>query len=787
MEITDKEPTESTPEINYYSQCIPLIYIVKCIAFWPYFIYSYYAMSRTKKKIRSETRERIDLGLSQETINGIWGVVALGIAVVAALAFWDKAGPAGRLFTGISRALFGIGMFIIPIALVMLGIAFLKSIHRKVNRSAIVGTLLFVLSSLSIFYIWGIGDRAIRLAQGGYFGWLLGNPALRWLGFPAALVIFIFLLVVSMLVTLNVPVHKILFWRRELGDEEEKGADKVAPKPLQDNVVIKRGSEIIDGQAESLKPVAAKPVSSAASAANVAKKSEEEKDFVIKVSKSGKWIYPPVDMLHSDHETPRSGDINANVAIIKRTLSNFGIDVEMGEVSIGPTVTQFTLRPAVGVKLSRITALQSDLSLALAAHPIRIEAPIPGKPLVGIEVPNKKTALVGLRDLIDVEDFRKSKYFLPLALGRDVAGFPVYAGLEKMPHMLIAGATGTGKSVTINTLLLSLLYKHSPDMLKLILVDPKRVELTLYNGIPHLVTPVIVDTKKVVNALRWAVREMEKRYERLSEIGSRDIMSFNVKSASEKKDLMPYIVIVIDELADLMASHGKDVEAAIVRLAQMARAVGIHLIVSTQRPSVEVITGLIKANITSRVALQVASQIDSRTILDNSGAEKLLGNGDMLYQSGDTNSKMRRVQGAFVSEKEVKDVVDFIRKQAGEMEGMELEKSDGDLRAELNDAVAGTSVGADDDVDDDMFLQAKDTVIQMQKASASLLQRRLRVGYARAARLLDLLEERGVIGPGEGAKPREVFVSREGGGEPANLTASSVTQELQEEILTKEE
>ena len=471
--------------------------------------------------------------------------------------------------------------------------------------------------------------------------------------------------------------------------------------------------------------------------------------------------------MHSDKEQPRAGDINANVSIIKRTLAHFGIDVEMGEVSIGPTVTQFTLRPAVGVKLSRITGLGNDLALALAAHPIRIEAPIPGKALVGIEVPNKKSAIVGLRDLLEAEDYKKSKYYLPLALGRDVAGFPVYTGLEKMPHMLIAGATGTGKSVTINSILLSLLYKHSPDTLKLIMVDPKRVELSLYNGIPHLITPVIVDTKKVINALRWAVREMEKRYERLAEGGSRDIYSYNGKQSAERKEIMPFIVIVIDELADLMASHGRDVEAAVVRLAQMARAVGIHLILSTQRPSVDVITGLIKANITSRIALQVASQIDSRTILDAPGADKLLGHGDMLYQAGDANAKLRRVQGAYLTEDEVKDVVGFIKKQAEALGEARADVpttggTDVDLSADFDQVTAGSGGGSDTDAGDELFGEAKAVVVQAQKASASLLQRRLKVGYARAARLLDLLEERGIIGPGDGAKPRDVFIKADG-------------------------
>lgn len=488
-------------------------------------------------------------------------------------------------------------------------------------------------------------------------------------------------------------------------------------------------------------------------------------DFVVKVSKSGKWTLPPLELLHADTDQPGSGDINAHVNIIKRTLSNFNIDVEMGEVSIGPTVTQYTLRPAVGVKLSKITALKSDLSLALAAHPIRVEAPIPGRSLVGIEVPNKKFALVGMRDMIESEEFQKTNYILPFALGRDVAGFPIYANLAKMPHLLVAGATGTGKSVCINSIIVSLLYRHSPDVLKFIFIDPKRVELPAYNGIPHLITPTIVEAKKAINALRWTVREMEKRYETLSESGTRDIFSYNAKQALRKEGtIMPFIIVVIDELADLMASHGRDMEGAIVRLAQMARAVGIHLIVTTQRPSVEVITGLIKANITSRIAFQVASGVDSRTILDMIGAEDLLGRGDMLFQAGDV-AKLRRIQGTFVSEKEIKDVVKFIKMQAEQLEeereeeGEEKEKSGFQIEPETILTGVKSSTG-EEDMGDELYYEAKKLVLMAGKASASLLQRRLKVGYARAARLLDILEEHGVVSPGEGAKPREVYGAR---------------------------
>lgn len=721
---------------------------------------------KKREPFAKESKPLFDL--SQETKNGIWGVLSFGLVILVTLAFFDKAGRAGDIFNSLAKSLFGWGIFLVPLAFLILGVSFVKSISRKVYTSAIFGTVLFVLTFLALFYILGNGDFYARISQGGYLGVVIGFPILNSLGFTASLITLLLLLLVSLLMALDVSIIKLFFKKQEKN------------LPLQDNVVVKRGTEVVDMKEEFKKP-------EPASKTVPARKSivDEDKEFVLKMSKSESWVLPPLELLHTDTDQPRSGDINAHVNIIKRTLANFSIDVEMGEVSIGPTVTQYTLRPAVGVKLSKITSLQSDLSLALAAHPIRVEAPIPGKSLVGIEVPNKKFALVGLRNLIDTDEFKKGNAVLPIGLGRDVAGFPVFASLEKMPHLLVAGATGTGKSVCINATILSLLYKHSPNILKFIFIDPKRVELTAYNGIPHLITPTIVDPKKAVNALRWAVREMEKRYELLSAAGARDVFSYNSKISGKKNaELMPFVIIVIDELADLMASHGRDIEGAIIRLAQMARAVGIHLIVSTQRPSVEVITGLIKANITSRIAFQVASGIDSRTILDSSGAEKLLGRGDMLFQAGDT-AKPRRIQGAFVSEKEIKDVVKFIKMQT-EQSAEEGVAGAGNLNIEPDAVIADNRGGSEEDMGDDMYFDAKDVVVQAGKASASLLQRRLRVGYARAARLLDLLEERGVIGPGEGAKPREVFVSRSGADVSIGRNIEPDDGSVAEEVPTEE-
>ncbi len=473
---------------------------------------------------------------------------------------------------------------------------------------------------------------------------------------------------------------------------------------------------------------------------------------------------PPLSLLGEDKGKPGVGDIKANANIIKRTFQNFGISVEMDEVSVGPTVTRYAIKPAEGVRLQKIITLQQNLELALAAHPVRIEAPIPGKSLVGIEVPNASKATVGLGGVIGSPEWGASKKPLLAAVGRDITGTPHFVNVAKMPHGLIAGATGSGKSVAIHAVITSLLYRNGPNQMRFIMVDPKRVELTLYNGIPHLLTPVITDPKKCILALKWAAKEMDRRYGILEECQVRDIESYHTtileparkKKSPELPESMPYIVIVIDELADIMQTYPRELEAGIVRLAQMSRAVGIHLILSTQRPSVNVITGLIKANVPTRMALQVASQIDSRTILDGSGAELLLGAGDMLYMSADMQKPVR-LQTAYISEQEVKKVAQYIKaNNAGSLGSLDLGAGTGGSGVhEPNDAMM--LAAGDEDVDDDLYAQAKEAVEEAGRASTSYLQRKLRIGYSRAARLMDLLEDKGVIGPADGSRPREIL------------------------------
>jgi S-DNA-T family DNA segregation ATPase FtsK/SpoIIIE len=437
----------------------------------------------------------------------------------------------------------------------------------------------------------------------------------------------------------------------------------------------------------------------------------------------------------------------------------------MDEISIGPSVTRYSLKPAEGVKLSKILGLQNNLELALAAHPVRIEAPIPGKSLVGIEVPNTSKATIGLGSLLSEPEYADSDKPLLVCLGRNISGFSKFANIAKMPHALVAGATGSGKSVTIHAIINSLLFRNPPENLRFIMIDPKRVELTLYNKIPHLLTPVITEPKKAILALKWAGKEMERRYNVLETHSVRDIDSYHKnilmpsisktkKEGEEELDPMPYIVVIIDELADLMQTYPRELESAIVRLAQMSRAVGIHLIISTQRPSVNVITGLIKANIPTRIALQVSSQIDSRTILDTAGAEKLLGAGDMLYLGGEM-SKPERIQSAYISEAEVKGVVKYFTDTYMDELNSQIDFS----TEKVDNSIFSASIGDDADGadDDELYEEAKSIVMGAGKASTSFLQRKLRIGYARAARLIDILEERGVVGPGSGAKPREVI------------------------------
>lgn len=717
-----------------------------------------------KEPRRSKAKEKWHADLLPETKRSVLAVLFFVLAAVFALSFIGKGGALGGFIYRVFGFLLGRGYFFAPLSFVLVAFSLLFSEGGKIIAPVVLGGTLFLLSVLSLLEV------VFGRDTGGVLGSLTGGTMFKLFDFWAALIISAGFLIISLLLMLNKPLRRLAQEKPSKDLEEEDSVQGLEHEGLMANLKgtledlnnsIKSAFEKRQAGGDNITTLAASAQAVTAAVREISAAEDEKNEALISVRKLAKkfdYQKPPLELLQGDKGTPSSGDIRANANVIKRTLENFGIDVEMGEVAIGPTLTQYTLRPAEGVKLSKITALHNDLSLALAAHPIRIEAPIPGKPLVGVEVPNRSVALVGLRNLIENKVFREATSPLLLALGRDVAGTPVYADLARMPHLLIGGATGSGKSVAIHTMMASFLYRNPPEVLRFIIIDPKRVELTVYNDIPHLLTPVITEAKKTVQALRWAAKEMDRRYDLLSLHRARDIAGFNAKmSKSGEEEILPYIVIIIDELADLMATFPREVEASIIRLAQMARAVGIHLVVATQRPSVEVITGLIKANITSRMAMQVASQVDSRTILDTSGAEKLLGNGDMLFMAGDT-AKPRRIQGAFISEPEVKRVVDFLREGG---EAPEYEHEEEILKTNIEEMESSdNSIEADED-DDPMYEDARVVVVDAGRASASYLQRRLRVGYARAARLIDMLEKNGVVGPADGAKPREVLIKND--------------------------
>lgn len=770
-------------------------------------------LKKKKKGLRPKKEAKKKPALHFETKKGILVVICFALAILSILSFFSGAGLFGQYFLEISRLLFGLGFFLVPLGFILIGLAILAprfnlSIRQQPSLSSgkpiywaiFIGVFLFILSILGIFHIFDSGIGAIDIQEGdkispgagGYLGFFIGYPLMKYLGFWGSLIVLLAFLIIAVLITFNIP-FKIPSKSAKDGKE---GIEPILPEGKESLPLLEKekrlgfwaklkerlSREVGRGRERTLegssiagedrflsreihleeKETVSSPLDSESSGAMADSISQVQPAKVKAIKSVSGFKLPPLDFLEKDKGQPTSGDIKANINIIKRTLDNFGIEVEMGEVNVGPSVTQYTLRPAQGIKLARITALQNDLALALAAHPLRIEAPIPGRSLVGIEIPNRSVVLVRLRNLLERPAFKESSFILPFALGRDVAGNPVFADLAQMPHLLVAGATGTGKTIALNNLIISLVYGNFPENLKFILIDPKRVELTVYNSIPYLLAPVVVQPDKAIGALRWAVSEMERRFGVLQEAGKRDINAYNrdrQQASSHKEgaissERMPYIVIIIDELADLIASHGREVEAAIVRLAQMARAIGIHLVVSTQRPSVEVITGLIKANITSRMAFQVASQVDSRTILDMAGSEKLLGNGDMLFLAGNS-AKPRRIQGSYISDKEIKRVTDHLR------EVEELDYDEGITLSQGFQAEAGLAFdSAGLEMSDELYDEAKKVVSQAGKASASLLQRRLRIGYARAARLLDILEGKGVVGPSDGAKPRKVFIDQ---------------------------
>lgn len=789
-------------------------------------------MPRKKKKKEIDFEEDNDK-ISATAQRWLVAVALWGASILMFLSLTDKAGIVGHYFELLLSEVLGLGKFIIPFVFLISGYWVVRQEKLAHPYYRVNGLFVSFLSLLAIFSLLANGNTekinlTLMKKSGGYIGFIIAFLA-HFLGFWGGLVILAILFILGAILLLDGYLSWIEKGEQEQEEkertketlmaelnslnEEEKEQQKLALeaeqkkqwsffgtlKGLKQKIIPSKEEQVIkdlefeeeEGQGSGDKgkedgdkePSGIKMPFSSHRINSKGKQGAGKDQTPAKIpGLTEEWKYPPLNILEKTTSKAVAEDIKSHSAAIKKTLVNFGIPSEVVEVNVGPTVTQYAIRPAEGIKLSRITTIQSNIAMALAAHPIRIEAPIPGRPLVGVEVPNKVKRIVTLRDLLEDPAFKNAQEKLLIGLGEDPAGNYAYADLAEMPHLLIAGATGSGKSIGVNCLIASLLYRNTPRELKLIMVDPKRVELSLYNNIPHLLTPVIVDNHKVVNALKWAVGEMERRYIVIQETMSRNILSYNQKVIDGEvepevnketgeilePEYMPYIVIIVDELADLMStSYAKEVEACIVRLAQMSRAVGIHLVLSTQRPSVNVITGIIKANFPTRVAFQVVSQIDSRTILDMAGAEKLLGKGDMLYMPKESNQP-RRIQGAYVSEKEVKKMVDYL---------LDQEVADYDPIVIRPSEASGDRIDVPEGEDDPLYEEAKNIVSKEKRASTSLLQRHLRIGYSRAARIMDLLESNGIIGPAEGSKPRQVLTGGTSGGGGGDIQYDSSTED----------
>jgi len=720
-------------------------------------------MAKKKKVKKNISVRKFSFKLPEKTKRYLFASLSFLLAIIFVFSFSGNAGSVGETLKKFFDFLIGNVIYILPVIFAVFGIVLLKGgEHFEDNRNSLIISTIILIIGLSGFlsllnpelaqdFVWN------NSLDGGWIGYLISWPILKGLDYIVSYALFTIAILISLWIIIQ-PFKKTI---KEIKDDEEDDDEEEEIK-----VEISKKKLLPFDLNKFIPKKEEKPIE-----VEVKKEDKNLKTFEQKKQESKEYKYPPLDLLSKKGGSPEGGDISYNSSVIKRTLHTFGIPVEMSEVNVGPTVTQYTLKPAEGIKLSKITALQNDLALALASPTIRIEAPIPGRSLVGIEVGNKKRAVVGLREILDTDEFKNSPAPLLMAIGKDVKGTPTFADLAEMPHLLVGGTTGSGKTVCLNSIILSLLYRNSPDEMKLILVDPKRVEFPIYSSLEHLLCPVIYDANQTLVALKWLVGEMERRFTVLAAEHSRDITSYNQKMEKKGEDKLPYIILIIDELADLMSVKGKEIESYIVRLAQMSRATGIHLILATQRPSVEVITGLIKANITSRIALKVGSLVDSRTILDSSGAEKLLGKGDLLLLSKEF-SKPKRVQNPFISENEIKKVINWItdsnlaiKEATDEIEEgfLETEIEDNSLMSELTKSAEAPETQMDNfySKEDPMYEEAKRTVISSKKASTSLLQRRLGIGYARAARLMDILEERGVVGPQEGAKPREVYFSEE--------------------------
>jgi len=713
------------------------------------------AVSKKKRyKIKKEVFDRLNAEVYGTFLFFVFLFLVFSVST-------DKVGIVGDFVKKTLLGCFGVGVFLILAFMLYVS---LDSILRRPRvfdkRDIIVFTyILLIFMIFTTFMQTNIKTfgSCIKVLKDAYFdglnfkgfgvfGWAITYPFVSLFGFTGTLIICFSTLIIMSMIVFSFSIRDFLKQRKLKNNQQN---EKRVEETEKDIKIKSNGFYNFNLDADIEEEKKSEEV-----IVNIPKKSKESNKVVAKkqtLRSSSQYLYPPIDYLKKQNDNLQVSrkDINENIRKLEETLKNFGIEAQVTEVNVGPTITRYELQPGQGVKVSRIVNLSDDIALALAAPSVRIEAPIPNKSAIGIEIPNREPKPVYIRELIESPDFYTLQYKIPFAIGKDVAGSPVIADITKMPHLLIAGATGSGKSVCINSLIISILYRCMPDEVKLILIDPKVVELSLYNGIPHLLIPVVTDAKKAANALSWAVQEMANRYKLFAAAGVRDVIGYNKWCEENGQEKLPYIVIIIDELADLMMVSPAEVEDSICRLAQMARAAGMHLVVATQRPSVDVITGLIKANIPSRIAFAVSSQVDSRTILDQAGAEKLLGRGDMLYLPIGL-AKPLRVQGAYVSESEVEKVVEFLK------QNFNIEYNQ-EVIEEINSKVLDVK----DDKADELLIKAIQLVVEAQNVSTSFLQRKLRIGYSRAARLIDQMEERGIISKMDSTGKRQVLITKE--------------------------
>lgn len=718
-----------------------------------------------KSKRKYHKRKGIGLKLKKQTVYTVAAIWFWLFAGAICLSFFGE----GSMLSALRESLtahFGWVMYVLPVFLVSASTLFFKVKSDLGNQNVPLGLGIMIFGLLSLTRAGDIGDSL----------WLLTSDAIAPEG---ATLLFLGVVLIGFIVLFNASLDRfinfllmgiqtILEWIASLGSKNQKAPLIIGGTQSKEALKIRESEE---DKPTVKKPMTPPPVQNKNEVPSPKESGATGGISMANLNSSQDmklWEYPDVTILSDGPgEKADRGDVRKNADVIEKTLDSFGVQADVVEVNPGPAVTQYCIKLSLGTKVSKITSLASDMALALAAPTgqVRIEAPIPGRDLVGIEIPNRGLEFVTLKRMLLADSMKKAKSKLAVAMGLDVSGTPLIGDIAKMPHVLVAGTTGSGKSVLLNSWICSLLYRTTPAEVRLILVDPKRVELVGYNGVPHLLTPVIVETDKILSALRWATQEMERRYKQFAEVGVRNLDGFNELSGFQA---LPYIVIIIDELADLMAYAPVEVEDTICRIAQMARATGIHLVLATQRPSVDVITGLIKANIPARIAFNVSSMMDSRVIIDTPGAEKLLGRGDMLYVPPD-QAKPMRIQGTFVSDKEVNKVVDFFKNTQAEVRYAD------EVLSQPATAMKKGGAGGSADGHDPLFEDALRLVCQYDKASASLLQRRLSVGYARAARILDQLEMAGIIGAGEGSKPRDVLIKN-----PDEYLASQQQSQTQE-------